>query len=117
MSNKAHKPPSRMRYELAHPTISVRVTRELYDRLKELKRMSGKTLGDVLREALKRQDPSVKDAYSRGYRDGEVRYSVRYKCSVCGGNLVAGSDKEKTAIAQYMREHGWGHSGCIRKSA
>jgi len=113
MKRKVHKPPSKIRYDESHPTVSVRVTRELYDQLKELREESGKSLGDILREALKLQAPSVKKAYQRGYEAAKNEFAIFYKCSVCGGNLTVTSEQAKAAVAQYMREHGWGHSKCV----
>jgi metal-responsive CopG/Arc/MetJ family transcriptional regulator len=114
MKRKSHKPPSKARYDEFHPTISIRVTKELYDQLNELREQGGKSLGDILREALKQQSPSTKKAYQQGYDAAKGEFAVSYKCSVCGGNLTVTSQKEKEAIARYMREHGWGHSKCVR---
>jgi len=44
MKKKAHKPPSRIKYEQSHPTVSVRVDRKLYDELKELQELTKKEL-------------------------------------------------------------------------
>ena len=66
MAKKRHAPPSRLRYEESHPTVSVRVSRELYDDLGELRAKSGKSLGDILREAVGRQRPSTRAAYTKG---------------------------------------------------
>ena len=109
---KKKQPPSKIKYDKSHPVVSVRVTQTLFNQLKELKDLSGKSLGDILREALKQQTPSVKDAYERGCQDGKARWSVSYKCSVCGGNIVVSSEDEKKDIAGYMREHGWHHADC-----
>ena len=117
MARKKHYPPSRLRYDQSHPTISVRVDRQMYDRLQTLKEQSGKSLGDVLREALGTQVPSAKNAHNRGYKKGlseaEDRYRVRYRCSVCGGILTITSTEGKAAAARLMREAGWAHSRCI----
>ena len=117
LAKKRHIPPSRLRYEKAHPTISVRVSRDLHDRLKELKAESGKSAGDVLREALDVQEPSVQDAYGRGYGEGwvqaESKYRVDYRCSQCGGTLTIDSREEKRAAAEFMRENGWAHGECL----
>ncbi len=110
---KAHISPSKIKYDKSHPTVSIRVTRELYDRLKELREQGGKTLGDILREALKEQAPSIKKAYQSGFNVAKQQFAVSYKCSVCGGTLTVNSPKERMAIASYMRGHGWGHSKCV----
>lgn len=112
MKKKPRKPPSKIRYDHSHPTVSIRVDRELYDQLKDLRERSGKSLGDILREALKQQAPSTKKAYQLGYYAAKREFAVSYKCSVCGGNLAVKSAEEKDAVAQYMREHGWAHSEC-----
>ena len=54
------------------------------------------------------------EGYNKGWQEAKARYSVTYFCSVCGGVLEVTSDKEQQAIKQYMREHGWGHSKCVR---
>ncbi len=116
MKKKAHKPPSKIRYDQSHPTVSIRVNRELYDKLKELREQSGKSLGDILREAVKRQKPSTKEAYDlgckAGYDDAKRKFTVTYRCSVCGGIISLDTVEERRAVSEYMREHGWSHSKC-----
>ena len=86
------------------------------DRLVELKEMSGKSVADVVREALEVVAPSVGEAYERGRKNGfkaaERKYRVDYRCSVCGGTLTITEKNEKEAAAQCMREHLWAHSSC-----
>ncbi|MEE9247671.1 MAG: ribbon-helix-helix domain-containing protein [Dehalococcoidia bacterium] len=116
MRSKKHYPPSRLRYEQGNPVVSIRVSKEVYGRLKELKERSGKSVGDVLREALGKQDPTAKAAYSRGYKKGwaeaEHRYRVDYPCRKCYGTLTILLDKEKQAAATFMIQGGWVHSAC-----
>jgi len=118
MRSKKHFPPSRLRYERGNPVVSIRVTREVYGRLKELKERSGKSVGDVLREAIGVQARSTGIAQRRGYQSGwreaEELYRVDYRCSRCGGSLTINSDQEKQAILGYMRVHGWAHYSCSR---
>ena len=114
MKSKSHVPPSKIKYDQSHPTISIRVTRELYDELNEMRDISGKSLGDILREALRKQSPSAKKSYQLGYDAAKSEFAVTYKCFVCGGNITATSDKEKQSIAQYLREHKWGHGNCVK---
>ena len=118
MKKKAHKPPSRIKYDQSHPTVSIRVDQELYDKLKELRELSKKSLGDILREAVKKQGPWAKDAYDlgqkAGYDSAKREFAVTCRCSVCGGALTVTSAKAKEAAAQYMREHGWKHGNCVR---
>ena len=62
MSADRHVPPSRRRYEALNPTVSARVSKNLFREIKALKDRSGKSVADVLREALGAQAPSVKEA-------------------------------------------------------
>lgn len=118
MPRKKHVPPSKKRYDEQHPTVSARVPRELYDQLQQLKELSGKSLADVLKEALGAQGPSTRAAYNQGLvagrREAEQRYRVNYRCRVCGGTLTIQSREEKEAISDYMRERGWAHSACLQ---
>jgi predicted transcriptional regulator len=86
MKKKTHKPPSRIKYDESHPTVSVRVDRALYDKLQELKELTNKSMGDILREAVKKQKPWAKDAYDlgqkAGYDSAKREFAVAYRCSV-----------------------------------
>ena len=66
------KPPSRVRYEAAHPTVSVRVSRALRDKLEEIKALTGKSNAEIVRETLEAQI-KVDEAYHRGFGDGLKR--------------------------------------------
>jgi hypothetical protein len=112
---KKHQPPSKIKYNQSHPTVSIRVSQELYDELKDLREKSGKSLGDIFREAVGHQAPTVNKAYQRGFANARQTFEVTYRCVVCRGVLRVTSEQEKQAIAQYMREHGWGHNGCIKQ--
>ena len=116
MATKRHVPPSRSRYEKQNPTVSIRVSREMYDRLKTLKEQTDKSLGDILREALQVQEPATRVAYSRGYKkghaDAEKLYRVDYGCNECNGRLTINRETSKQAAAEYMRANGWGHKSC-----
>ncbi|MFC1933664.1 ribbon-helix-helix domain-containing protein [Chloroflexota bacterium] len=88
------------------------MSQELKEQLDEIKEMSGKNIGDILREAVGVQSKSVKNAWKRGHSLAKSIYGVTYKCSVCGGNILMESADAKKAAARYMREHGWKHGSC-----
>ena len=121
MATKRRVPPSRSRYEERNPSVSIRVSREMYDRLKTLREQTDKSLGDILREALGVQEPATRAAYSRGYKkgcaDAEKLYRVDYRCSVCNGRLTIKNDTSKQAAAKYMRAHGWSHRSCHQQGS
>ncbi len=120
---KKKKAPSRVRYEQSHPTVSCRVSKEVYDRLRSVKKAEGKSFTDVLKVGLGILETQVKEegevrkkgyaeGYRKGYAEAERLYKVTYLCSVCGKTLTVTSGDEKGAIKKYMQEHGWGHRAC-----
>ena len=112
MVKKKQPPPSKMKYDKSHPIISIRVSQDLKEQLDEIREMSGKSVGDILREAVGVQSVSIKDAWKRGVSHGKGLYGVSYKCSICGGNMLIESANAKKAAAIYMREHRWHHNSC-----
>lgn len=68
----------------------------------------------ILENLDKRLRKRYQEGYGKGWQEAKARYCVTYFCSVCGGVLEVISDKEKQAIRQYMREHGWSHGNCVR---
>jgi len=114
MVKKKQPPPAKIKYDKSHPIISIRVSQDLKKQLDEIKEMSGKSVGDILREAVDVQSKSVKNAWKRGLNYGKGVYGVRYKCSACGGDMIIDTTDEKKAAAKLMRESGWKHSSCKR---
>jgi predicted CopG family antitoxin len=124
MANKRRRnPPSRKKYEQSNPTISCRVPRQVYDRLKEIKKAEGKSIADILKAGLglfevkRRNEETIRqEAYDKGWEDGvnttEALYAVTYRCSNCRKEMVVTSDKEKKAIREYMHDSGWCHGDC-----
>ena len=115
MKKKKHQPPSKIKYNQTHPTVSIRVSQDLYDQLKDLREKSGKSLGDILRESLGKQAPSTKKAFQRGFDKARRQFVVTYRCSVCGGPLEVTTDEEKKEVAMYMRSANWAHTSCLDK--
>lgn len=61
MPKKKHQPPARIKYDKTHPVISIRVDKYVKGKLDEIKQMSGKSVGDVVREAIDVQAESAKN--------------------------------------------------------
>ena len=112
----AHKPPSRVRYETSHPTVTVRVSQDVHQRLLKIRRTTGKSLGDILREALGVQEASAGSAYQKGYQTAKTLYAVTWKCRVCGKDVTAQAEKSKKLAGEHLAELGWTHSECVRKT-
>ncbi len=120
------KAPSRVRYEQAHPTVSCRVSRELYDRLKAARKREARSFADILKIGLgvlevqaKKESEVRKRARAAGYREGyaaaERLYEVIIPCAICGEMMAITGPQAKEAVKKYMREHGWGHSACYKR--
>ena len=106
-------PPSKKKYDKVHPVISLRVDAAQKAKLDEIRAESGKSVGDILREAVDGQAKSTKKAYDIGYAKAKNEYRVAYRCSVCGGTMEITSLEEKREAARYMRENRWGHTRCL----
>jgi hypothetical protein len=117
------KAPSRVKYEKTHPTVSCRVPRDVYDKLKAFIDSEGKSFADVLKTGLGIMKAQVKEeedirikgydeGYRKGYEDAERLYKITYPCSVCGRTITLTSANEKEAVKKYMQEHSWGHNSC-----
>ena len=115
MKKMRHQPPSKIKYNQTHPTVSIRVSQDLYDQLKDLREKSGKSLGDILRQALDKQAPSANKAFQRGFNEARRQFVVMYRCVICGGPIEVTTAQEKQDIVEYMRSERWGHGGCIHK--
>jgi flagellar biosynthesis/type III secretory pathway protein FliH len=79
MSRKSKRkaPPSRIKYENSHPTVSCRVSKELYDRLSKSKEVDGKSFADILKIGLgiaekddKKLVEAKQESYDEGYNEG-----------------------------------------------
>ena len=123
---KAKRTPSRIRYEQSHPTVSWRVSKELYDRLQAVKEAEGKSVTDVLKVGIglleakvSKENEAKRQGYEEGFNDGyeqaEARYKVTFPCSVCRKTIAVTDKTTKEAVKRYMVEHGWGHAECINR--
>lgn len=119
-------PPSRKKYEEDNPVVSCRVPKELYNRLRVIKKAEGKSMTNILKAGLGlfevkiRAEKEVRqEAYAEGqltgYELAESEYKVTYPCSICGKSIEVTTEGEKKAIRGYMVEHRWGHAACINR--
>ncbi len=118
-----HKPPSRIRYEKSHPTVSCRLSADVYKRLEKIKSKEKKSFADILKvgmgilEVETQQESAIREkaflqGYEEGYAEAKIEFRVDYRCNICGKVLTVSSEEERAAVAGYMREHGWGHAEC-----
>ena len=81
-------PPSRKRYQQSHPTVSLRVDLDLYDRLKGLKEQAGLSVADVLRVGLGICKPVVGESFRNGCMSA-LAEAYEAVCEDCEDQLVA----------------------------
>lgn len=109
---KRRPPPSKARYDAKNPTIAARVPAAVKAELERMREATGKSWGDVLREAVGVQGASAGEAFQKGFEAGRKRYGVQYGCAVCGKAILVETAEEKAAAAALMRGAGWGHERC-----
>ena len=81
-------PPSRERYQQAHPTVSLRVDQDLYARLKELKGKANLSVADVLKVGLEKCGPLVGEAFRNGFMGG-LAEAYQNVCDTCEDEVLA----------------------------
>jgi len=126
LKGKRKKPPSRARYEQKHPTVSWRISRELYDRLQAVKEAEGTSITDVLKvgvgllevkvsEEKEAREEGYHKGYSKGYEEAVALYKVTFPCIICRKTVEVTDKTTKEAIRSYMMQEGWGHGECINR--
>ena len=125
MRKTQHKPPSRIRYEKSHPTVSCRLDEETYDLLKQrLEELGGVSVADFVKDALghlQLKMPDLEDIEDMkeeerdsGYAEARELFQIWCYCSVCGKKIdVEPNSNAHKAMIGYMKEHGWAHASCL----
>lgn len=67
---KRKQPPSKLRYDAEHPTVSFRVTKELKERLDEVVSQKGLSYASFIGEILEHKETREEEAYAQGYQEG-----------------------------------------------
>jgi len=121
MVKATHKPPAQVRYEQSHPTVSFRLSRDVYDLLKQrLEDLGGISFADFVKDSLgllQLKMPDIKEiketAWGDGYAQAVEDCEIWYFCNVCGERMeMSPNDDDHKAMIGYMKEHGWGHPSC-----
>ncbi len=114
--DKKSVPPSRVRYETANPTVSIRIPLALRDELVELKAESGLSMADFLRIGMEKSAPVIGAAYQRGLSDGhengEDEFKVSYLCAHCDRRHSVTTAETKKAVDYQLYKMGWRDPSC-----
>ena len=120
------KRPSRVRYEQAHPTVSCRVSREIYQRLVDTKQQGGKSFADILRVGLGIIETDHEtggfffdEGYGLGCQEGYeaavLRFKVIFTCYKCGKSVAVDGKEAKQTVREILEEYGLSHLQCPEK--
>ena len=117
MVKATHKPPARVRYEQSHPTVSFRLSRDVYALLKQrLEDLGGVSFADFVKDSLgllQLRMPDIEKIKDEAYDQAKKDNQIWYFCAVCRKRIDVepNSDSHK-AIIGYMKEYRWAHSSC-----
>lgn len=114
-------PPSRQRYEASHPTVTARVSKDIYDKLNEIRTTQGKSFTQLLLVGAELLTPDKaekalidkadKKGYQRGHRSALKSVAIG-RCSGCHQpfywDLTDANELHKLAGAL----SGWSHTRC-----
>ena len=119
MAKATHRPPARVRYEQSHPTVSFRLSRDVYDLLKQrLEDLGGISFADFVKESLGLLQLKMPDIEEIKERHGvkamtRLRRTTKSGITVCQERIeMSPNGNDHKAMIGYMREHGWGHASC-----
>ena len=80
-------PPSRQRYQQAHPTVSLRVDLDLYAQLNALKKTANLSGADVLKVGLEKSEPLVGEAFQNGFMSA-LAEAYQNVCDTCEDEVM-----------------------------
>jgi len=120
MVKSKHKPPSRIRYEESHPTLSCRLDKQTRNLLKQHLKNGELSLSQFIKAqlgVLELKLPDVKkvekEAYKEGYAKATSEYRIEIKCHKCGKPITI---RPRSNIHQAVREWfegDWHHTNCL----
>lgn len=101
-----HKPPSRIKYEEKNPTVSCRVSKETYNRLKGILKKDKKSMADILKIGLGLLEVKVEKenaVYQQGYKAGILKPKENSKSFIAvryAGKLLKLLAKMKKSLSR-----------------
>jgi hypothetical protein len=143
---RKHVPPSRLRYQAAHPTVAVHCDAETKARLVALRDATGLSLGQLVKQNLgllerdvgaarragfveghvkgRREGveegriAGVKEGHKAGFAEAVRRYRITYPCKNCGKLMAVTVGSEEASDArQALIDAGWAHGECPQEEA
>ncbi len=115
---KKTPPPSKIKYDNNHPTVSARLPKDKHDKLLKLLESLDMTLPQLLLNFIGEYEikvTPVDEARKASYEEAKKTYIVPFACKICGKPLAITSTRAKEVAGKYMTEQGWGHAECHKK--
>lgn len=116
MQKGPNKNMSKKRYDKKNPVISCRISEEQRKTLDELSVKTGKSQGQLMRQAMNLELPGMNEVYNHGYQDGyrkaRDKYGITIQCSECLKGVVVTSDYLKSKIRDIVIDFGCYHEEC-----
>jgi len=122
-------PPSKIRYERAHPLISFRSTIEEKEQIESMAETEGKSISQIVREMLLNGYIDFENTYNEaldlggrvgrktGRIEGKSEWGIKIPCNICGKDdlFLFPNDECHKFIIEYLKKCGWGHVACHEK--
>ena len=118
----SHKPPSRIRYEEGHPTLSCRLDKQTHDLLHKRIKDNGLSFADFVKAQLgilEFKIPDVKkiqkEAYQKGYAKAINEYRIQLLCQKCGQPMTVTPNGNFHKAMRNQFEGTWFHTNCVER--
>lgn len=119
MVKGSHKPPSRIRYEQSHPTLSCRLDKQTHDFLQKRLEDSDLSFAQFVKcqlGILEFEMPDVKaidrEAYQEGLAEATNKYRIQIKCQQCGKPITVRPHSQMHETIIDHLEGLWSHKNC-----
>ena len=119
MVKGSHKPPSRIRYEQSHPTISCRLDKQTYDLLQKRLDDADLSFAQFVKSQLgilELEWPDLEEidrkAYQEGLAEATNKYRIQIKCQRCGEPITVMPHSQMHETIKDHLEGLWHHTNC-----
>ena len=106
----SEKYPSRIKYEENNPAITCRVPKELKEKIEKMKKMTGKSISQIIVEIL----TNAEIDFSKVVEKVKEENAIWFYCKKCKKKVyIIPNSKCHNEMIRYMEEHGWCHGECL----
>ena len=110
----SEKYPSRIKYEEDNPAITCRVPKELKEKIEKMKKMTGKSISQIIVEILTNAEIDFSKVVEKVKKENAIWYYC-YKCLKT--SYMKPLSRDHKAMIEYMKENQWGHIDCSKHTS